>query len=124
MRYSGWDPQSIENGWLLDPLIAEVGSVSQKPCRADGKHAQIMCTYKTSPMVNYRIWAENILPMGYDTQFVLTNNVNASTVPFLGIHVHASTTDYQQGKTKLYTEYCKKHGVWFVPEQEESILFS
>ncbi len=123
MRYLGGDPQSIENLIMLNPLIDQVGTVESKPCREE--FPSILCTHKNSPMINYRVWDPNILPMGYDTDFDYpADNVDASTIPFLGIHVHATKSDFQQGKTKLYTDYCKQHGVWFIPEEEESVLFS
>ncbi len=125
MRYMGDDPQSIENLIMLNPLIDQVGTVESKPCRED--FAGILCTYKSSPMINYRVWDPNILPMGYDTDFVYpADNVDATAIPFLGIHVHATRSDYQNrhGKTKLYTDYCKQHGVWFIPEEEENVLLS
>lgn len=120
MRYKGENPQSIDND-LMNELINQVGEIGEsKPCLE--KFPDVICTRKNSPMVNYRIWAESILPMGYDSSFVYPESGDASEIPFLGIHVHATYADYQHGKTQLYVQYCKAHGIWFVSEEDETIL--
>ena len=102
MRYKGDNPQSIDND-LMNVLINQVGEIGEsKPCLE--KFPDVICTRKNSPMVNYRIWAESILPMGYDSSFVYPESGDASEIPFLGIHVHATKADYQNGKTQLNME--------------------
>lgn len=115
MRLTGDDPQSIENFLLIEPLIAAVGTVSSAPCNT--KFPEVICTWKKSPMINYRVWAESALPMGYSSDFKYPADGNITQIPLIGIHVHVTTTDFQQGKEKLYTEFCKERRYFFIPDE-------
>lgn len=130
MRYSGTDPQSIENMELMKPLIDQVGNVDSKVCREE--YPDMECMYMTSPMISYRIWPEKILPMGYATDVHYGSDTdnddekNVSTSPVLGIHVHKTYSDFhptqKEQKAIYYADYCKEHGVWYVPEEDEKVL--
>ena len=120
MRYLGDDPQSIENLKLMDPLIEQVGTIDSKPCHKN--FPSVICEWKNTPMVRYRKWAVSMLPMGYKTNWEYPADGNIADQAIIGIHVHATPTDYQQGKTKLYAEWCKKHRLWFLPEADEVML--
>ena len=111
MRHLGDDPQSIDNFLLIDPLMKKVGTTETKPCHKD--FPGVLCTLKKSPTVSYRFWAESILPMGYDTEWKYPANGDASKSPIIGIHVHATSSDYQRGKEQLYTDFCKERGIWY-----------
>lgn len=114
MRYSGDDPQSLENLVLIDPLIAHVGFIESKPCRSGFEH---MCEWNRSPLVNYRRWPQKVLPMGYEMQTDwVYGNGNTKANNLIGIHVHATLSDFQRGKFELYRAYCKQHGIWFIQE--------
>ena len=108
MRYLGDDPQSVENMLLIDPLFKQIGSIEMKPCRTDDADSQL-CEWRKSPMINFRIWSAGVLPMGYSLP---SNN----SQKMLGIHVHATFSDYESGKLHLYETFCKANGIWFIPD--------
>lgn len=115
MRYLGDDPQSIENFQLIDPLMATVGTKETKACNA--KFPNILCQYQSSPMVNYRIWSESILPMSFSYGNKI-DDVNVTDIPVIGIHIHVRPSGNQEGKALLYMRFCKQLGIWYIPEDD------
>ena len=117
MRYSGADPQSAENIVLMQPLFAQVGTLSTVPCRSDMPN--VSCELRKSPMLTIRRWPDSILPMGGD---VVTPGLQASMSKqrgTMGIHVQTRARQGPLVAENVYIKWCKAHGFFLVPANDK-----
>jgi hypothetical protein len=121
MRYLGDDPQSIENFMLLDALYATVGRKESRPCRKELEN--VLCEWMISPMIKTRRWPESLLPMGYQLYNPRKPRARSKVAwhpeSAIGVHVHATVSDYQLGKTAMYEQWTRHQSLWFIPNTPE-----
>lgn len=111
MRYTGDDPQSLEDLFLLKKLQNTVGTWTSEECM---NSSSMVCSVLRTPILSARKWSTSLLPHAFEMsssqlQFL---TMPSKEQPLFGVHVHVQVPSPAAGKQEAYQKWTRQYGLW------------